>query len=508
MSVKPTYLLLFFFSLLTAFSQEIQKGSVNKDRQFLIDQKEISATDSLGNFVSIRPHRINGTLRNYFIEFHDALNFTKRIEIETQNETKILDVFIANEKAHVFIKERKNKSISLRCDIINLKTQSFEQKFLLKVDKKASLEMYRALKNDFGVNLEHSSKIVLSFPVIENKLVYAFVKVFTNELEELKEHKIYADKNIPSTNTRFLNASQDQNNIYLLFNVIYSKDKKTYKLIELNSKKSLEIKIEPDTYELINSDIRESHYVISGLYSEYKKGRFEGFTNHTIDLESFTIKSQQQTVFSNERARQYFKGIFKANKDVDIKNIFIDEQFNTYVIGQFHTIKHQLHNPSIVTPMPHPGLPLELGHVSVYITTTPFSKGEKLYDDILIGKINPNGELLWDTVLELRQTEEIKNKHINRDSSTFTFFANDHPNILMNGYINTKKDRLIIQQDKRLSKTNLYNVKVTPDGEILPEVLFPNSDFIFITDRAVKTKNNIHILGQGNMRKQLLKLTF
>ena len=89
MSFKSPFLLLFFFSLLIASSQETQKGTVVKDRQFLIDQKEISATDSLGNFVSIRPHRINGTLRNYFIEFHDALNFTKRIEIETQNETKI-----------------------------------------------------------------------------------------------------------------------------------------------------------------------------------------------------------------------------------------------------------------------------------------------------------------------------------------------------------------------------------------------------------------------------------
>ena len=116
--------------------------------------------------------------------------------------------------------------------------------------------------------------------------------------------------------------------------------------------------------------------------------------------------------------------------------------------------------------------------------------------------------MLWDKTLELRQTGKINNKYKKRDSSTFTFFANNQPNILMNGFINTNKDRLIIKQDKRLSKTNLYNVKVTPDGEILPEVLFPNSDFIFIADRAVKTKNNIHILGQGNMRKQLLKLTF
>ena len=506
MSFKPPFLLLFFFSFLFTSSQEIEKGSIHKDRQFLIDQKEISATDSLGNFVSIRPHRINGTLRNYFVEFHDALNFTNRVEIETQNETKILDVFIANEKAHVFIKERKNKSISLRCDIIDLKTQSFEQKFLLKVDKESDLEVYRSLKNDFEINLEHSSGIVLSFPVVKDKLLYAYVKVFTKDLEELKEHKIYADKNIPSKNTRFLNASQDHNNIYLLFNVIYSKDKKTYKLIELNSQKTLEIQIEPDTYELINSDIRESHYIISGLYSNYERGGFKGFTNYTIDIDSFTLKSQQQTVFLNQGIRRYFKGIFKANRGIDLKNVFIDEQLNTYVIGQFHIIEQE-QNHSIFVGVSIGGLPVALG-VSFFISATPYSKEKKLYDDILIGKISPEGELLWDTVLELRQIEKIKNKHINRDSSTFTFFANNHPNILINGYINTNKDRLIIKQDKRLSKTNLYNVKVTADGKILPEVLFQNSDFIFIADRAVKTKNNIHILGQGNMRKQLLKLTF
>ena len=306
MSFKSPFLLLFFFSFLITSSQEIQKGSVNKDRQFLIDQKEISATDSLGHFVSIRPHRINGTLRNYFVEFHDALNFKNRVEIETQNHTKILDVFILNEKAHVFIKEQENKSISLRCDIIDLKTNYFEQKFLLKVDKKESLEIYRALKNDFDINLEHSNRIVLTFPVIENKLLYAYVKVFSKGLEELKEHKIFADKKIPYRNTRFLNTSQDQNNIYLLFNIIYSKDKKTYKLIELNSQKSLEAQIEIDTYELINSDIRASHYIISGLYSKQKNNRFLGFTHYTIDLDSFTLKSQQQTVFLNERARQVF----------------------------------------------------------------------------------------------------------------------------------------------------------------------------------------------------------
>tara|TARA_B110000902_G_scaffold89115_1_gene105835 strand:+ start:568 stop:2082 length:1515 start_codon:yes stop_codon:yes gene_type:complete len=504
MSLKPPFLLLFFLTFLTTSSQEINKGNILKDRQFLIDHSELTASDSIGNFVSIRPHKVNGTLRNYFVEFYDHMNFTNRVEIKTQNETKILDVFILNEKAHVFIKEQKNKSISLRCDVINLKTQSFEQKSLLKVDKNSTLEVYRALKNDFEINLEYSSKIVLSFPVIEHKSLYAFVKVFSDELEELNEHKIFADKNIPHRNTRFLNASQAQNNIYLLFNIIYSKDKKTYKLIELNNQKSIELQIEPGIYELINSDIRATDYIISGLYSNHKEGGFKGFTHYTIDLDSFSLKSQQQTVFSNKKASKYFKGLFRGNRGVDIKNIFIDEQLNTYVVGQFYIREQQA---PIIVGTPIAAIPVIVG-VSLFITTTPNSADDKLYDDILIGKISPEGELLWDTVLELRQTEKINSKYNKKDSSTYPFFNGNQLNILMNGYINMDKEKLIVKQDKRFSKTNLYTIKINPNGKIIPEVLFANSDVIFIAETAVKSKENIHILGQGNMRKQLLKIKF
>ena len=40
-------------------------------------------------------------------------------------------------------------------------------------------------------------------------------------LEELNEHKIFADKNILNKNVSFLNAAQYQDKIYLLFNLIY-----------------------------------------------------------------------------------------------------------------------------------------------------------------------------------------------------------------------------------------------------------------------------------------------
>ena len=175
-TIFKSFLLLFAFtSFYYCSSQNIKKGDIVKDRQFLIDKGEITASDNQGNFVSIRPHRINGTLRNYFVEFYNDLNFTNRIEIETQNKTKILDVFIINKKVHIFIKEEGNKTISLRCDIIDLNSQSKTQKILYEIDKDSSSEIYKTLKNDYDISLEYSSLFVLTFPVVEEKIKYTFV---------------------------------------------------------------------------------------------------------------------------------------------------------------------------------------------------------------------------------------------------------------------------------------------------------------------------------------------
>ena len=110
--------------------------------------------------------------------------------------------------------------------------------------------------------------------------------------------------------------------------------------------------------------------------------------------------------------------------------------------------------------------------------------------------------------MQLRQTEKISSKSNKRDSSTFTFFSNNEINILINGSIDEDKEELIVKQDKRPSKTNFYNITVNPHGGITPNILFPNKDSetIFRTENAVIYDVTIHILGQGNMRKQSLLL--
>lgn len=496
---------LFFFSIfiylnLSSQNITINKGDIIKDRQFLMDKSEITTSDNLGNFVSIRPHRNNGALQNYFVEFFNGLNFTNRIEIETQNTSKILDVFILNKKVHVFIKEEYEKTISLRFDIIDIESKVKSQKKLYKIDKDTSAEIYKVLKNESNISLEHSSQIILTIPLVKDKVKYAFVKVFSIDLELLSQHNIYPDKTLSHKNIKFLKTSLYNNNIYLLFNIVQKKHK-TYKIIELNKgkEKTLDIPIKENTYELIDAKINNSQFIISGLYSKQKKGGFEGFTHYKIDLKSLTISSQKHHSFLNKKANTYFKGFFKKNRSIDIKNIFIDEQQNTYVVGQFYAIQKQQ------VPI---GIPIATIGSSVLITYNPINIKYKLYDDLLIGKINSNGELDWDKVIEVQKIEKTLAKSNKSDSSIFAFLFDNSIHIFLNGYVNEKKNNSIVKQDKRFSKTNFYNFKINKEGVLSLKTIFSNKDskIIFKASKTVQSDNKLYILGQGNMRKQLLTL--
>jgi len=78
----------------------------------------------------------------------------------------------------------------------------------------------------------------------------------------------------------------------------------------------------------------------------------------------------------------------------------------------------------------------------------------------------------------------------------------------MNGFINIEKEKLKVKQDKRKGKTNFYNIVVSPEGTILTNILLSNSDseIIFKAKKSIFSNGNIYNLGQGNMRRQLIKI--
>ncbi len=487
----------FFISFLS-FSQQqaFTKGEILKDRQFLIDNHEISVSDNNGNFVSVRPHRVNGTLRNYYVEFYKNLNFDKRIEVETQNFTKILKVFTLNNKLHVYVKETDKKNITIRVDLINLDTKVVIRKNLLEINKKEHPNIFNALKNENNLSINNSSNILLSFSVIEDKTIYTYLKSFDLNLNTLFNNKVYPNKNIHKKNISFLNISQNNKLIYILFSLFDEDDNKYYQLIELNNsyKRELLIPTDSDSYELINTIISKNNFNICGLYSKKKKGSFLGYTYYNIDLNSFELTSTKQSEFLTEKVKNYFTGFFKNNRSIDIRNVFIDENFNMYIVGQMYKVTKQY------IPVGIPIASVTTGIGTFFITLNPISIEYKVFDDIFVSKTNRNGELIWDKILELRQTENIKSKPNKRDASYFTFFKNNQINILMNGYINIEKEKLVVNQNKRLNKTNFYNITVNPQGKITPNIIFSNTDseIIFRAEKSNKTNTEVYILGQGS----------
>lgn len=502
MNTKLLAFILVFISFNSASqNSQIEKGEIIKDRQFMIDKTEITTCDENGVFVSIRPHRVNNILDNYYIEIFDNLNFIDRHEIKTENSTKILDVFIKKKEVHILIKEKSKEHISLRYDLFNLDKKTITQKSIISIKKNENKPIYNALKNDKQIFINHKTNYALSFPVIDNDRIYTYLEYFDDNLNSLSKHSIYPNKNASKKNATFLNINFHNNKAYILYSISENKSSNYYQLSEFNKidTKNLMIPIEENIHELINTRISKNNFIISGLFSKQKKGAFEGFTFYNINLDSFEIASKKLSNFHTEDARKYFIGLFKNNRSIDIKDIFIDDTNNIYLIGQFYTIRKQ-HIPI--------GITITIG-ATAYFSYNPISIKYKIYDDILISKIDTNGKLIWDTILKLRQTEKIQSKSNKKDSSYASFLENNQLNIIMNGFINMEKEKLIMKQDKRNSKTNFYNIIVASDGKIIPKIIFPNteSEILFRSEATIKSKNNTFFnLGQGNMRKQLIKV--
>lgn len=495
---------IFGFNCYSQKNRKISYGDIVKDRQFLIDKNELTACDENGNFVAIRPHRINGTLRNYFIEFFDGLNYLERKEIKTRNNTKILDVFIKNNKAHVFIREYDTENASLRIDLFDLNNKNLIQKELLHISKDDDKYLYNTLKNNNSISLNHDTTYLLGFPVIEGKIMYTYVQYFNPEFNTISSHKIYPNKEIKKKNTLFLNISLHNKKTYILYSLKDEQNNSYYQLIEFKNQKTrdLVIPIDNDIYHLVNVKAIENEYLICGLFSRQKKGRFDGFIHLNVNLDTFKLTSNKLSNFIDDEAAKYFSGIFKGNRSIDIKDFFIDAEKNTYLIGQCYSIVKQQ------VPLGVSFTLFETASSICYVTYNPLSVSYKIFDDILISKISPDGELLWDKIFELRGTEKINSKSNKKDSSYTAFLYDNELHILMNGFINLEKEKLRFIQDKRFSKTNFYDILIDEDGNINLDIIFPNSEseILFRSENSHLSNGYIMNLGQGNMRKQLLKL--
>lgn len=515
--MKSSYLqsffaLLFFFSL-NNYAQDItfDKGEELKDRLY-IRKKEMTTVDEHGNFISVRPKYLNGVIDNYYIEFYNKLNFEKRVEIETTELVRIVKIFSLDNKAYVVKKEINRDYVDVIIDDINVKQRTVSQKSILKVFKKDNENLFKALRRD-QIDIEYDSNIVITFPVREEETTHALVNTFDKNFDKIAEDKVYPDKQLSPKKINYLKTLiGNEDTFYLLFN-IENKDKNNlYKLVQLKNSetKTLDIPIENDVHELINSKIKDDNYLISGLYSKKEEKRYEGYTHYNINLKDFQLSNKAHKPFVSETVKSNFEGFFKKKRHIDMNNIYIDDNLNTYLVGQLY-IKRKQTMAMPFSPFAITAEVFQIASVVGYVSFNPMgalAPSYKIYDDLLVTKISPEGNIVWDNLLEFQKTKSIRATSNHRDSSYFTYFKNNEVNLLLNGSIDTSKNTLEVKQDKRKNKTNFYNITISKNADISSEILFPNEDskMLFRAEKAKKANDKIYILGQGNMRKQLLKI--
>lgn len=506
----------FYYALLLlpffTFSQNdlVELGQEKKDGQYLIDPSQKSAIDSKGNFICIRPHHVNGALRNYFFESYDGLNFKQRTEIETSDDfsttTSIEKVFLVNAKAYVFLKIKKGGQVSIRTDIIDVNTNSVTTKNVLEINKQQDKNLFKGLtKNEILINKSQSG-FVLSVAGSNKETGYCFIKVLDSALNTTLEKKIYPDKALGSKNLQFLNLDINKDDLYLLYSSRV-KEQTNYILTRIidSQEKKIVVNKKADHYELIQTNFSNNNFIISGLYSKKNDSRYLGYSLFKINLDQMQVAHKSYTEFKNEDHKKYFTGLFKARRGIDLKNIFIDELGDIYITGQFYErFQQQIAGAS--------GLLVSV-IADAFASYFP-QEEEKMFEDIFVTKINSKGEIVWEKVINMRSTTKIE-KTDTRDYNYFSLMQNKKLTLFLNAKIDTRlnkktnKPELFVKQGKRKAKTGLHKLVFGENGDLNTYEVLSNDDsnVIFKTSKFLKNDDsNIYVLGKGNRRRQLLKM--
>lgn len=498
---------IFFLGLwITSAGQEsrnIQKGNINKDRYFLNKKVEIPIVDDDGNYIAVRPHPgLYNT--EYAVEFYSDAALEERIVFETDKDTEILDCFYSSGEVLVLKHVYYRHDASLRVDHINKSTGDKHEEVLLSSNRKEEKDFFKyfeAFQNSY-VLLDDRLIITIPFINTEKQLAIKTV-VYDYRSRSTTIESFVPNQSLSRKEISYLNTFVYKGRVLSLFSVTSEEIGNSYQIFDMESGTKLtEGPIAFGQFDLINTRIDGDILNLFGLFSYKKRMRFDGYTHYKFDLAEMKFLGNKSTDFRNEDVVNYFSGFLIKKRRIDINNIYSDSEGNFYIIGQTHVVRRQ------AVPVAIPIAAFTVGSVAIFISVSPPGPAEKIYDDILIAKLDSNGNLLWERLLELGRTTAIKQTDNKRDSSFFTYFEDDKLHILMNGYINQNRNKLVVKQDKGMNMTNFYDISLDPEGALNTNIIFPNEDseIIFKANNTIIQDGVMYNLGQGNMRKQLMKV--
>jgi len=398
--------------------------------------------------------------KDFLLDIFDTnLNktFSKVIE-SNKNEKHVGDLFYNNQfKLFTVYAPKKDERI-LYCHTLDLTSKSYKKTIIFEttVENKQSLFGSRRNHNtSFALSPNGNYYAIATDNIRKNKNSYT-LRVFDSETGNLIYTKTYQesqkrtfehndlyiddDTNVYSLGKLFLNSKSSNKKLngdahyQFVLNKI-TKDGVTELLLDLNDEHIQSLSISQTNNQLN----------LLGFYSELYVGRIKGGCNFVIDTDNFSVKSKKTLSLP----KQVYEDLYgyrtaerKNKKKKELRNfeidyVLTDSKGGTFLIAEEFYITQQY---------------VQTGTTGGYYTTVYH------YDDILILKFSPNGDLDWGRSVFKRSKEPSYN----------AFIKDDQLHIILNSgkNLNEKNDGRTKVSKSFFESSSLYDFEYAANGDV------------------------------------------
>jgi hypothetical protein len=328
------------------------------------------------------------------------------------------------------------------------------------------------------------------------------IYVFNSKLEKIIDNtftKEIKDRNYIFQNIQLSNSGDA---IYLLAKS-YDKDlrnkkeggKYFFELSKIDAKNQLTKIIDPEQNFIgsLKTFFHNDDLFCIGFYSELTDYRYKGICCFKLDTNSLELKKSKYNLFTEQFFfDKYGKNTEKAVKFLTFRKVFFNNN-NEIILNAEEYDK---------TTQAGAGAGIN-GAAGPMSSSTHYS-----YDDIVIAKLNYDGDMLWARNINKRQsttdddTSYLSYTSTLRNDKTY-FFINARDKIKK-----LKNDRIEFGQIRK-NKSNLNVIEVNAAGDFnYQEILDDEQNEVpFMVSKGAVIDNTVYFLGRKGKDKQLLKIT-
>ena len=341
-----------------------------------------------------------------------------------------------------------------------------------------------------AMDLNQKSAEGLRIYVFNSKVEKVIDNTFTRDIKDRR----YIFQNIQVSNTG--------DAVYLLAKS-YDEDLKNkpeggkyfFELSKINAKEQLSQKINPNSNFIgaLRTFFHKGELICLGFYSDLNDYRYKGICFFKFDADSLDLQKSKYNPFTEQFFfDKYGKDSDKAVKSLTYRNVFFNNNSEIIINAEEYD--------KVSRAGAGAGMNGAMGPVG---SNTNFS-----FYDIVIAKLNLEGDLLWARNINKKQSTS-------DDDTSYLSYTSTIRNDKTYFFINTrdkikklKNDRIEFGQIRK-NKSNLNVIEVNAVGDFeYQELLDDEQNAVpFMVSKGAVIDNAVYFLGRKGNNKQLLKVT-